>query len=323
MEMPDDDEPEKLKITEAIDFAAGQADAPSPPSLAEANWQKYAKLLTAAKQEETSTPQLSARERQRFLRNCELISRVNVAIEVRNYVYLEIIETQQWRSDYPTIAAFAKSVGVSKSQLYKCADSARINLQMAEAGMFAVAPRGREIELLAKIDPTHRIAAWCHARRVAQRDGESLSVILLALRDFCREIGIPFGRIRENGSANTGLPVDKSAPIPQMVTVAVESTDVSAQVDWIVDLSDEEKSTFEAVLSPKGWFQSKNPAGCDRGARIANLLLGCAQEHLRPHSDVQKVEMAIALAIRKDASLKRAINNLALHLVAEYINARY
>ena len=324
MELPDDDEPEKLEITEAIDFAAGHADAPSPPSLAETNWNQYAKLLAEAMREDTSSPQLSARERQRFLRNCELINRVNIAVEIRNYALLEIYETQQWRSDYSTIAAFAKSIKMSKSQFFKCIDSARIQIQMAEAGMFAVAPRGREIELLAKIDPTHRIAAWCHARRVAQRDGESLSVILLALRDFCREIGIPFGRIRENGSANTGLPVDKSAPIPQRVTVEVESKDISAQTDWIAELSDEEKSTFEAVISIKAWLQSStNPAGCDRGVRMANLILGCAREHLHPHSDVQKVEMAIALAIRKDASLKRAISNLALHLVAEHINARY
>lgn len=320
---PDDGEPDPFKIIDWIVFFAAHAEAESKPSLADSDWIKFAKLLADARKEETSNPQLSASERRRFLRNCELIKCVASANEFRNYLVLEIIETKQWRSDYPTIGDFAKSVGLSKSQVYKAADSARIKVQMAVAGLSAVAPRGREVELLAKIEVDHRVAAWCHARRVAQRDGESIRVIEFALRDYCREVGIAFGRIQENGATNTGLPVEKSLILNQIATVEVESQEVGAEADWITKLTDDEKSAFEAVLSPKAWFRAKNTAGCDRGERMAKLFLASAREHNCPHSDVQKVHMAIELAISKDASLQRAFAHLALHLVAEHLNERY
>ncbi len=285
-------------------------------------WKKCAQLLAEAIKETTDAPNLSERERERFLRNSKWIKLVSHATEIRDYALLEIIETKQWRGEFPVIGDFAKSIGLSKGQIYKCAESARIKVQMAAAGLFSVAPRGREVELLAKVEVTHRIAAWLHARKVAQLDGESCSVIEFALRDYCREMGIKFGKIKENGATNTGLPVEKYFHTSQPEIVEVESH-ACDEVEWVTNLSTDEKSVFGALLSLKGWFSSRTPAGCDHGVRMASLLAKSVLDNVRPHSDVKVTEKALKMIISKDPSLERACYNLALHLVAEYVNTRY
>ena len=319
---PDDDETNKFEIADLFGLTPDQAGAPSPASAAEIPWKKYAQLLAEAIQEATSTPNLSERERERFARNSKWIKLVNDATEIRDYALLEIVETKQWRGQFAVIGDFAKSIGLSRGQIYKCAESARIKVQMAAADLFAVAPKGREIELLAKVEVAHRVAAWQHARKVAQLDGESRSVIEFALRDYCRAIGIKFGKIKENGATNTGLPVEKYVQTSPPEIVEVESQ-VCDGAEWVNNLSEDEKSVFGALLSLKGWFASSTPAGCDHGTRMASLLAKTVLDNLRPHSDVAATEKALKMVVSKDPSLKRACYNLALHLVAEYVNTRY
>ena len=319
---PDDDEPNKFEIADLFGLTPDQTGESSPASETEIPWKKYAQLLAEAKRDATTSPNLSERELERFLRNSEWIKMVNNATEIRDYALLEIIETKQWRGKFAVIGDFAKSIKLSRGQIYKCAESARIKVQMAAAGLFAVAPKGREVELLAKVEVTHRVAAWEHARKVAQLDGESRCVIEFALRDYCREMGLNFGKIKENGSKNTGLPVEKGTQTSPPEIVEVES-EVCDEIDWVTKLSEDEKGVFGALLSLKSWFHSRTPAGCDHGARMASLLAKTVLDNLRPRSDVQVTEKALKMVISKDPSLKRACYNLALHLVAEYVNTRY
>ncbi len=98
---------------------------------------------------------LSEEEVRSFRENCNVIRKVNLGLELRNYALLEIHEARQWRAEYQSVKDFAKNFAkMSKGHLMKCVDSAAIRLIMVEAGLDAVAPTGRQVEALANRNVT-------------------------------------------------------------------------------------------------------------------------------------------------------------------------
>lgn len=163
--------------------------------------------MKEAKMHATNGSSLSAWESERFAENCQVLKKVSLGLEIRNHLLLEIFETNQWRAHYQTVETFAKEVAdMSKGQLMKCIDSARIAQLFHDAGMRATAPTGRQVELLAMVTEDHRIAAWVYAMRVLEVDGTSDENVRVALRDYCRDRNLQFGRRKPNGYKNIGFP---------------------------------------------------------------------------------------------------------------------
>lgn len=163
--------------------------------------------LQQAMKDQTEGVELSPAEAERFKDNCTVIRRAKRDLALRNYLLLEIHDTKQWRHQYQSFEDFAKvEADIGKSQAQKCIDSARIMIDMVGAGMDSVAPQGRQIEEVIKVQEGHRVDAWRHVLKVYQSDGRSTDTTKAALRDYCRDHDLTFGRRKPNGSKNIGLP---------------------------------------------------------------------------------------------------------------------
>lgn len=184
---------------------------------------------------------LSPAGRQRYRRNCEIIRMVEKGLTARNLAILQVYEEEQWRAEFPTIADFAKAYAdLSKSQLFKVLDHARIHYIFAREGMLAIRPNGRCREELVKVDISHWIAAWQFALEACRDEGISQGLVRDALRDYCRDHRIPFGRRQPNGTS-----LRLTAPCRQ--EEAAEETGG----DWKTRLTPGMKSIIRRVVSPK------------------------------------------------------------------------
>lgn len=288
-----------------------------PLELNESDWLGYAAKLDEAMRAKTKSQLLSPCERERFERNCELIRRVNMADEVRNYVMLEIHQAKQWRADFRNVVELAKSFGISKSQFYKALKSAQINIQMAEAGLYQLKPKGRHVELLAKIEPKHRVAAWQHALNAADKKGGSSKVIERALDDYEE-------RLNKHDDEVDGTDPIRSQPL-QTLTKAkrVSDTKVDDVIGWITNLSPTEERGFKCLLTLDTWCSSQADSNLSQGASMAYELIEAAYDHLNTTRDIDNTRDALRVAISKDPRLKRAFFNLGLHLISQHINARF
>jgi hypothetical protein len=292
---------------------------PFPQELTQTDWLGYLEKLSRATRESADSPQLTESERDRFSRNCELVRRVGVAIEIRNYVLLEIYETKQWRADYRTIKEFAQAVGLSKSQLFKCVNAARINLLMAEAGLLAVAPKGRQAELLAKkIEPKHQVEAWRHVLGVAHTKGDGIKVIETALDAFAERLANPDMRLMDLKSAKGISHVVENA----VIELDNSASPIPAQIEWISNLEPSEEGFFGCLMTIRTWHTTKDDPHQSRGRSIAHILIEAALKAMDDKHGFDALD-AIKLAASKDRRLKRAFFLLGLQLIAKHANEVY
>jgi hypothetical protein len=192
-------------------------------------------------------PDLTEMEANSFRENCVMIRKANLGLALRNYSLLEIYAAHQWRADYQSVEHFAKSVAdLSKGQLMKCIDSAAIALAMVEAGLEVVAPSGRQVEELAKVQCDHWAPAWRYALKVFVTDGRSASVAQYALRDYCRDRDIPFGRRKPNGSKDIGL-LRFLSPGRKCAKKGISIKQPGRSIDWMDQLSTSEEQIFSGI----------------------------------------------------------------------------
>ena len=281
---------------------------PFPLELTQSDWLGYSAKLDEAMRARTNSSQLSAHERERFTLNCELIRRVNMAVEVRNYAMLEIHEAKQWRADYRNVVELAKAFDLSKSQYYKAIKSAQINIQMSKAGLYLVRPKGRQMELLSKIEPKYRVAAWQHALRITDEKGASSKVIERALDDYVEAL-----TKKENEVGATDPP---PSPTPHQILTdadggcAINGTKVNAQIPWINRLGPAEEQVFGSLMTLGTWYSTKGDPHLSRGRSMASLLVEAALEFPVSNGETEKIRKVIRLAASKDRRIKRAFYNL-------------
>lgn len=293
---------------------------PFPQELTQTDWLGYLEKLSRATRESADSPQLTESERDRFSRNCELVRRVGVAIEIRNYVLLEIHETKQWRADFRTIKEFAQAVGLSKSQLHKCVNAARINILMAEAGLLAVGPKGRQVELLTKkIDPKHQVEAWRHVLRVAHTKGDGIKVIEMALDAFSEELANPDAKLHDvNSKKKVSLTIENA-----VIELDNKTSSVPDQIEWISSLEPSEEQLFGCLLTIETWHATRDDPNQSRGRSMAHALVESALTTLDNKRGTDDALEAIKHAISKDRRLKRAFFLLGLQLIAKHVNEVY
>lgn len=292
-----------------------------PLELTQSDWLGYSAKLDEAMRYKTNSPQLSAHERERFIMNCELIRRVNMAVEVRNYAMLEIHEAKQWRADYRNVVELARAFDLSKSQYYKAVKSAQINIQMSKAGLYQVRPKGRQMELLSKIEAKYRVDAWQHALRIADEKGASSKVIERALDDYVERLT---KKENEAGAADAA-PSPASGQILEEADAgsAINGTKVNAQIPWIARLDPAEEQVFGSLMTLGTWYSTTGDPHLSRGRGMACLLVEAALEYLVSNGETEKIRKVIRLAASKDRRIKRAFYNLGLNLIARHVNECY
>ena len=287
--------------------------------LTESDWRGYAAKLAEAMREKTKSMKLSVHERERFGMNCELIRRVGIGNEIRNYVILEVHQTKQWRADFKTISDFAKAYGLSRSQLYKCINEAAIKIQMAEAGLYSVRPQGRHVERLAKIEPKHRVEAWSVALKQADEVGGSAKVIDDALDAYTRRLKDPNAGIILIDSK----PAEKLAKVHNDDVVGSGNRSVHGCAGWIESLDSEGENVFAQLLTLSTWYKTKGEPNQSRGRCMAYALVETALEVRQSGTEIKRAKEAVRLAIENDHRLKRAFYHLSLQLILNHLNELY
>lgn len=292
---------------------------PYPLELTESDWLGYAAKLAEAIQAKTKSINLSFAESERFAMNCELIRRVGIGNELRNYAILEVHQTKQWRAAFKTIKEFAAAYGLSKGHLYKCINEAAINIQMAQADLYSVRPRGRQVERLAKIEPKDRVEAWTFALQMADERGASSKVIDNALEEYARRLEDPNADMILIESQSS----EKPAKVKNENAVCVENGGTHQCVGWIESLDLQGEQKFSQLLTLSTWYKTKGDPDQSRGRSMAYALVEAALKVPQPGTEINNTKEAVSHAIGKDRRLKRALYHLGLQLIVNHLNALY
>lgn len=308
---------DKLNCLQSESLNQPGTQQPFPIELNATDWLGLAKKLAEAIGAKTDSHELSACERERFERNFELVRRVKTAEEVRNYALLEIHEAKQWRANYRNVVELAKAFEISKSQFYKAIKSAEINIQMAQAGLYHLKPKGRHVELLGKIDKEHRVEAWRSALAAASEKGGGSKVIERALDDFVEGL---------TAKAKAGIAIGE-APM-SVLQLEIDAQSIYERNDdevagWITDLKEVEEAAFECLISLDTWYATLKDPWMSTGCSVAHELVSAAMTFVEANDKVESMRDAMRLAVRKDPRLKRGFYHLGLYLVARHINERY
>jgi hypothetical protein len=132
----------------------------------------------------------------RFQSNLEFLRSMRKLTEVRDFVFLEVFLTQQWRGRYRSLEHFIEAeAGISRGTFYKAVDKAEIRIQLLEAGIEAT-PTVRQFEQLARVEKNHRVPAWKEALRIFSEAGSSEAVARYAFVRYCHDNGVQFGRMK-------------------------------------------------------------------------------------------------------------------------------
>jgi hypothetical protein len=264
---------------------------------------------------------LTEAEARSFRENCLVIQKAGIGLELRNYGLLEVFAAQQWRAEYQSVEEFAKKwANLSKGQLMKCIDSARIALVMADAGLGAVAPSGRQVEVLAMVEPDHRVAAWKFALAAFETNANSASEARHFLRNYCDMHEIAFGRRKPNGSKKSRQggtkPPDGEAAIAEPTILPKNRR------DWTEYLSNSEDQTLIGILHIDTLqdalmeFEGNSP-----GKMIGNILREIGSDEFTDQIP-EHMEAALSLVYRKDPVIEERLRKLALRLLAKTISQK-
>ncbi len=290
-----------------IDLLRLQQSGEMPPISAKFLYER----LQQAMADRTDGIELSAAESQRFVENRTVIRRVKRELELRNYLLLEIHQARQWRNQYQSLEDFARiEAGIGESQLRKCIDSATVMIDMVEAGMEHIAPKGRQVEEIIKVPRSHRPEAWRHVLQVFQRDGRSTDTTINALRDYCRDRDLTWGRRKPNGSKNIGLPslVRVSGRI---LNKTRDGRQKPTDTDWVGNLTSSEAQVLNSL------HQGKDPQEADLSqnaeipvSKIVQVLTSIASSHVD-----ESISMRMAAVLSLFSEMSPILAN-QLHQVA-------
>ncbi len=286
------------------------------------HWLTLSERLRLATAVKSDGPLLNEAESQNYRQNCEVIRMANTGLQLRNYSLLEVYEAKQWRDEFQSVKEFAAKVAcLSNSQVMKCIDSAKIALLMAAAGLGDVAPRGRQVEELAKVAPDHRLAAWQAVLLAFELHGNSISEAKHALINYCDANGIRFGRREPNG-AKKGGHGSAMQPDQSKANIVDPVHQPEDRKDWTENLAGTEDRTMIDILHLDilerffGEFAGNSP-----GKMIGKILQKIGSDH---HNDQasEHMEAVLSLVSEKDTALEANLRKLALGLLAQAISQK-
>ena len=300
---------------------------PTIPSggLTPAHWLTLAERLRLATDVKSDGPLLNEAESRNYRQNCDVIRMTGISLQLRNYSLLEVYEAEQWRDKFQSMKDFAKDVAdLSKSQVMKCIDAARISLLMAAAGLGAVAPRGRQVEELAKVQPDHREAAWRAVLEAFSLHGNSISETKHVLCNYCDSKNIRFGRREPNGAKKGG---HGSIMQPDHSTATVEtplqqSEQSEPKEDWTENLSNTEDHALIGILHLDILERFFGECGGNSPGKMIGKIIQKIGSSLHNDQASEHMEAALSLVFEKDPALEENLRKLALGLLAQAISQK-
>jgi hypothetical protein len=107
----------------------------------------------------------------RFSAKLDFVRGMKKLTEIRDYVFLEIYITQQWRGLFRSLEHFVEAeTGITRSSFHKAIGKAEIRLQLLKAGIEAL-PKVRQCVQLAKVVKSHRVDAWIYVLSYLRETG--------------------------------------------------------------------------------------------------------------------------------------------------------
>ena len=229
-----------------------------------------------------------------------------------NYLLLEIHEAKQWRNQYQSLEDFAQiEAGISESQLRKCIDSATVMIDMVEAGMEHIAPKGRQIEEVIKVPRSYRPKAWRHVRKVFERDGRSTDTTTSALRDYCRDRDLTFGRRKPNGSKNIGLP-SLVRTRGRVLNKTRDARQKSNEADWLGNLSSSEELILSKLHYPTSGEETNSDPTPEISVTRSIQVLTTIASTQATRNTTDGMAAVLALIAEKNPNLANNLVNVAL-----------
>ncbi len=204
-----------------------------------------AQMLQLAKDNQTDGEELSSLEAERFSRNLSVLTVAKRAQDLRNYLLLEIYETKQWRGQYQTFEECGITItDLSYSQVMKCVKKARVLLDMYEAGMDQIAPKGKQLEALAKLPRIHWIRAWRYVLKAYETGKKSQLATESALNTYCEENHFRCGSWgMKDDAEKPARKNSKSKAIANTRDCRTRSPDA----DWTLSLSKDEEALLREL----------------------------------------------------------------------------
>lgn len=127
----------------------------------------------------------------RFQVLMELFFREDVEYDQKNVILLEIWQDKLWVYDFQSLREFTVFLHLKLSQFFRRVQSAQVHLQLLDAGIVSGTPRGRDMELLLKLPPEHRLTAWRAVINAAQKHGSSHAVVRRTLAEYSFSMSPP------------------------------------------------------------------------------------------------------------------------------------
>ncbi|MGJ8642075.1 MAG: hypothetical protein ACSHX9_01600 [Luteolibacter sp.] len=255
----------------------------------------------------TGNPTPTKEELKRFQENCGIIGAVKIGIELRNYLLWEVYSTEQFRESDQDFESFGQRLtGLSAAQLRKAVHSGRIMITMIKANLDEVAPTGRQVEELSKIESEHTLKAWLHALEYMRIHGKSGSMLKEALLDYCRKEGIKFGRRMPNGSRLLGLPKIASNRKANKKDVASSNEPNPLEDSW--HLSQSEEQIFHELIPSSG----KTDDSTSQKEHVFHCITALRTVASRTASNEytsSQMQALLSLVARKEGETARALMN--------------
>lgn len=135
------------------------------------------------KAKNTDTP-----ERKRFLTLLESISCRETRDDQRNLNLHEIWKDRLWEQAFHSLRDFAAFIHIPLNQFYARVNRAQIHEQMSAAGIVSTSPRGREVDLLVKLPPQHRVEAWLKVTEEIKNDRRTHTLVQNEIRKFAERL---------------------------------------------------------------------------------------------------------------------------------------
>jgi hypothetical protein len=135
------------------------------------------------KAKNTDTP-----EYKRFLTLLESILCRETGDDQTNLNLHEIWKDRLWEQAFQSLRDFAVFVHIPLSQFYTRINRAEIHQQMSANGIVSTSPRGREVDLLVKLPPQHRVEAWLKVTEEIKNDRRTHTLIQNEIREFAERL---------------------------------------------------------------------------------------------------------------------------------------
>lgn len=167
--------PSKVKASKVTDLMNAVFTSEDSSIVSAFDAAKLVEQMNYAMRIPGDAPVLTDEESKLYRVNCQIIRHTRVALVYRNHALLQVYECRQWREQYRSVVEFARGeANLSKSQLYKALDEARVVETFAREKLVNCMPTGRYVELLVRLPANHWIAAWTLILGESDENGLSL-----------------------------------------------------------------------------------------------------------------------------------------------------